>query len=69
MTEQPPDETAIALDEVLAEMDDLGRAKWDAAFARVENRKLRAELARLTNGRQAAPPDPAATDAPGGGQG
>lgn len=44
-----PDETQVSVEEILAEMDDMGRAKWEAAVARVENRYLRRELAQLKN--------------------
>lgn len=47
------DPTEVKIEDVLAELDELGRAKWDLACARVEARKLREELARRTN----TPPD------------
>jgi BMFP domain-containing protein YqiC len=36
----PEDLPKIDLDEILAEMDELGRAKFDAALERVKTRKL-----------------------------
>jgi hypothetical protein len=49
-----PTESPMNIDEVLAEMDDRTRVGWDAAYARVENRHLRREIARLTNAQNAA---------------
>lgn len=46
---------SIDVNEIVAEMDDLGRAKFEGAAARVENRHLRRELARLSNAAQAGP--------------
>lgn len=46
--------------EVIAEMDELGRAKWDVAVERWQNRKLRARLAEVEN--QSAPTGPRAVD-------
>lgn len=52
----PPAEPKVQLDDVLAEMDDRTRVGWDAAYARAENRKLRAELTRLSNDTAVASP-------------
>lgn len=40
--EQQPE--GIDISEVLAEMDDVGRTKWELAVARVQNRRLQAQL-------------------------
>jgi hypothetical protein len=40
VTEQSDTEPKIDLGEILAEMDELGRAKFDAALERVKSRKL-----------------------------
>lgn len=57
--------TEVKIEEILAELDELGRAKWDLACARVEARKLREELARVTNATGPRAVDPPA-DAAGG---
>lgn len=57
--EQDPT-TSLRVEDVIAEMDELGRAKWDAALARVEAKQLRAELARIINEHQQTPHDPPA---------
>lgn len=46
----------IDINDVVAELqsDELGRAKWEAAVARVHVRTLQAELARMSNEQQAA---------------
>lgn len=50
---------ALSLDEVRAELSDLGRALLDQAIASAGRAKqLRAELARATNSAH-TPPDPA----------
>jgi hypothetical protein len=50
-------EISVSVEEIVSELDELGRAKWDAALARVENRKLREELARVSNERTASDAD------------
>jgi len=37
----------ISVDEVLAELDELGRAKFDAALEKARNRKLQARVDEL----------------------
>lgn len=56
MSDQPAPSNALTVDEILAEMDDRTRVGWDAAYAKAENRKLRAELARLSNDTAVAAP-------------
>ena len=50
------DTPQVDVAEILAEMDELGRAKWDLAVARWENGKLREELARVSNESQPVGP-------------
>lgn len=50
----PDNQPRIDLNEILAEMDELGRAKFDAALERVKVRKLEERIAELENQRQAS---------------
>lgn len=43
----PDNQPRIDLNEILAEMDELGRAKFDAALERVKVRKLEERIAEL----------------------
>lgn len=61
---------AASLQEVLAELTERGRLEWDAAVARVENRKLREEIVKLRNERNAHGPtgDPSSNGVPPAGE-
>lgn len=45
----PEQPGGIDIAEVLAELDDIGRTKWELAVARVENKHLRRRLAAAEN--------------------
>lgn len=51
-------DVSINLDDIIAEMDELGRAKFDAALERAKNRKLQERIEELTAQRD-RPPAPA----------
>lgn len=50
----------LSIDEILAELDELGRAKWQAAQATAANKKLIARIAELEAAAQPAGDDAAA---------
>lgn len=52
----PEQPGGIDIAEVLAELDDIGRTKWELAVARVENKHLRRRLAAAEN--ESAPTEP-----------
>jgi hypothetical protein len=59
---EQPGGDGIDVAEVLAELDDAGRTKWDLAVARVQNRHLLRRIADLENAQaptsRSAVPDP-----------
>lgn len=59
-----PAERSVDVAEVLAEMDELGRAKWDVAVARWEAKQLRARVAELENGHASPRPEPSLNPGP-----
>jgi BMFP domain-containing protein YqiC len=52
-------DVSINLDDILVEMDELGRAKFDAALERAKNRKLTERIEELTAQRAEDKPAPA----------
>ena len=48
--------TEISVGEVLAELDELGRAKFDAALEKARNRKLQARIDELERQRAEGAP-------------
>lgn len=80
MTQPPAGQFTINAEDVIARLDEHGRAKWDLAQQQVINEHLQAELARVSNeleqvrgerakakaGSEAEPaPEPAVTDRSG----
>lgn len=45
-------DVSISLDDIIAEMDELGRAKFDSALERAKNRKLQERIDELTAQRE-----------------
>lgn len=60
----PEQDVDIDVADVIAEMDELGRAKWEAALARVQVKVLQKQLADARNeNAKATPPLHVANDA------
>ena len=61
----PEQDVDIDVADVIAEMDELGRAKWEAALARVQVKVLQKQLADARNdtAKAATPPLHVANDA------
>lgn len=57
-------DVSINLDDILTEMDELGRAKFDAALERAKNRKLQERIEELTAQRAEEAKDKAPTPTP-----